>query len=280
MEQASGREVLGSYRYMEDAAWRAVVSALLFLSVCGARADEGDTNAQSPARQVALELVLAIDSSTSVSDREFLLQRRGLAAAFRDPEVCVAIERAGTGGVAVAVTQWSNAGDQVLAVRWTRLSGGETCLAFAERLDAMERRLVGGTVISGAIDFARRQILQNAYAGKRAVIDLSGDGPDRHGVEPALARDRAVEAGITINALAIMTGQYRLDRYLRANIIGGPGAFVMTASGYEDFAAAMRQKLIREITRPSLVYRSADRCHPPLRVGPIHAVSRGLPCLE
>jgi hypothetical protein len=271
---------LVGFRYLRNKAQLVGGFALLALTVYAAEAAEEDFAGQVSAREVALELVLALDSSTSVSDREFLLQRRGLAAAFRDPEVCGAIEHAGPGGVAVAVTQWSNAGDQVLAVRWTRLLGEETCEAFADRLDHMERRLVGGTVMSGAIDFARRQILRNAYAGKRAVIDLSGDGPDRHGVKPALARDRAVQAGITINALAIMTGQYHLDRYLRANIIGGPGAFVMTASGYEDFASAMRQKLIREIARPSLVNRLIDHRRPDSECSPIHARSGGLVCPE
>lgn len=225
------------------------VLSIVTVPTGGVGPDFIDTSARP---EVALELVLAIDSSTSVSDEEFRLQRQGLATAFRDPGICRAIGLAGPGGVAVAVTQWSNASDQVLAVDWTLLLDEPDCEAFAEQLERMQRRLVGGTVISGAIDFARRQILESSLPSRRAVIDLSGDGPDRHGVAPALARDRAVDAGITINALAIMTGRHRLDEYLKSNVIGGPGAFVMTASGYEDFASAMREKLIREISRPSV----------------------------
>ena len=44
---------------------------------------------------VALELLLAVDTSTSVDREEFALQQRGLAEAFRHPDVISAIERAG-----------------------------------------------------------------------------------------------------------------------------------------------------------------------------------------
>ncbi len=206
---------------------------------------------------VALELVLAVDASTSISDHEFDLQRNGLAGAFRDPEVCQAIERSSPDGIAVALTQWSNRDDQVLAVPWTHLMSEDDCRRFSARIADMRRSLVGGTVMSGALDFARAQIQENRFAGRRKVIDIVADGPDRHGVEPARARDRAVAVGITVNALAIMTGQYRLDEYLRNNIAGGPDSFVMTANGFDDFSAAIRLKLVREIGGPSVASRDS-----------------------
>jgi hypothetical protein len=230
--------------------------ALLSLAVWPMAGMSDDARAQTGADEqgtpVALELVLAVDASTSISDAEFALQRDGLSAAFRDPDVCRAIEHGGSDGIAVALIQWSNSNDQVLAVPWTHLSGAADCRFLAERIGAMRRSLVGGTVISGALHFARAQIEENRFAGRRKVIDIVADGPDRHGVEPARARDRAVAAGITVNALAIMTGQHRLDEYLRNNIAGGPDAFVMTANGFGDFSAAIRIKLIRELVGPSL----------------------------
>lgn len=42
-----------------------------------------------------LALVLAIDVSSSVDDSEYELQRRGLAEAFRDPQVAAAIRATG-----------------------------------------------------------------------------------------------------------------------------------------------------------------------------------------
>ncbi len=60
-------------------------------------------------------------------------------------------------------------------------------------------------------------------------------------------RDLAVAAGITINGLAILNEVPDLDRYYRDHVIGGPGAFMMTATDYSDFGTAIRRKLVREI---------------------------------
>src|SRR5258708_4061297 len=38
-----------------------------------------------------------------------------------------------------------------------------------------------------------------------------------------------------------------LDDWYRANVIGGPGAFLNVANGFEAFAAAFRQKLTLEV---------------------------------
>ena len=54
-----------------------------------------DVAAQAPEARVALELVLAVDSSASVDDREFELQVEGIAQAFAHPEVLAAIESLG-----------------------------------------------------------------------------------------------------------------------------------------------------------------------------------------
>ena len=54
--------------------------------------------------------------------------------------------------------------------------------------------------------------------------------------------------GITVNGLAILNEDPHLDHYYRHNVIGGDGAFVMTAADYEDFAEAILRKLLREIS--------------------------------
>ena len=64
---------------------------------------------------------------------------------------------------------------------------------------------------------------------------------------PGPARDRAVAAGITINGLAILNEEPYLAEYYYRTVIGGPGAFVMSATGYESFAEAIRLKILREL---------------------------------
>ncbi|MGH6801772.1 MAG: DUF1194 domain-containing protein, partial [Methyloceanibacter sp.] len=67
-------------------------------------------------------------------------------------------------------------------------------------------------------------------------------------VEPA--RDAAVGRGITINGLAILSDDPRLDIYYKRSLIGGADAFVEVAHDFSQFATAIRQKLIREIYPP------------------------------
>ena len=56
-----------------------------------------------------------------------------------------------------------------------------------------------------------------------------------------------MDAGIAINGLPILTLGPDLADYYRQNVIGGPGAFVIAVNSYEEFAAAVRTKLITEI---------------------------------
>ena len=79
------------------------------------------------------------------------------------------------------------------------------------------------------------------------MIDVSGDGSNNRGRPANLARDDAVAAGIGINGLPILALEPDLDRYYYDNVIGGPGAFVITARSYEAFADAILKKLITEI---------------------------------
>ena len=58
---------------------------------------------------------------------------------------------------------------------------------------------------------------------------------------------------MTVNGLAILNEVPDLSAYYAAEVIGGAGAFVEVARNYEDFAQALRRKLIREISwRPNI----------------------------
>ena len=61
-------------------------------------------------------------------------------------------------------------------------------------------------------------------------------------------RDRAVQAGIRINALAILDSVPHLDVYFEENLIGGPYSFVEIANDFRDYPAAIHRKLIKEIS--------------------------------
>lgn len=198
---------------------------------------------------VSLELVLAIDASSSINRNEFGLQMQGLAEAFRDPQVHQALAVGGTPGVAVMLLQWADSRHQSISVPWQVVFTPAEAEAFADAIDATPRFVVGGgTAIGSAITFATRLLLTNDYVGGRMVIDVSGDGRANQGEIPVRARDAAVAAGIVINGLAILNEDPALNVYYRQYVIGGPGAFVMTARDFTDYRDAIVEKLIREIS--------------------------------
>ena len=228
-----------------------LLSAALISGAATAAAQESGAG-----RRVDLELVLAVDASSSISAAEFELQIQGLAKAFRDPRVLQAIRASGDLGLAVSLVQWSDNRKQFLAVDWTLVTDPEGALAFADDVSDTPRFLIGGgTAIGGALKFAIRLLAGNEFQGRRRVIDISGDGRANQGAHPANLRDDAVALGITINGLAILNEDLAVDDYYRANVIGGTGAFVMTANDYESYALAILTKLIREIAGAPIATR-------------------------
>jgi hypothetical protein len=197
---------------------------------------------------VDLQLVLAVDTSGSVNEARFELQRRGYSAAFRHPRVLQAIRSGSTGSIAVTMVQWTGPLLQVHALPWTLLKDRITTDAFAGAIDEMPRQLFsGGTSISGAIDFSIRLFSGSGFEGLKRVIDISGDGANNRGRSVVEARDEAVAAGVVINGLPILSLEPYLDRYYYEHVIGGPGAFMIPAETYEVFADAVLRKLILEI---------------------------------
>ena len=215
--------------------------ALVFASVIAG-------TAAVPATPVTVQLVLAVDVSGSVDRSRFELQREGYAAAFRSPAVQQAIRSTSTGSIAVAMLQWTGPALHVVAVDWTLLDDTASAERFADAIARAPRALFGGgTSISGAIDYSMTMFARSPFEAQRHVIDVSGDGANNRGRPAEGARDDAVGAGVVINGLPILALEPDLDVYYRQNVIGGPGAFVIAAGSYDEFAQAIRSKLVTEI---------------------------------
>jgi len=202
---------------------------------------------------VRREVELAVDCSSSVNSYEFELQMEGIAAAFEDPAVLTALDQAGGAGIAVSLLQWSSARAQTRAIGWTRIASRRDAYAFANLVRTTGRVVSGGaTALGNAIDAAVAWTDDNPFLGERRVVDVSGDGRSNEGGSPAFARAAANRAGVTINGLAILNEEPRLARYYLAGVVGGPGAFLLTADDFDDFAVAMRRKLYFEIVGPPI----------------------------
>ena len=208
------------------------------------------------AEPVDLELVIATDVSRSIDHQEALLQREGVAAAFRNQAVIRAIGSGILGRIGVAYIDYSSRAYNRIVVDWTIVSDRESAEAFAARLLAAPLTFGRRTSISDAIEMAQEMIETNAIEGTRRAIDVSGDGPNNHGRLVSAVRDAAIARRIAINGLPIVNDRGGfgrrfylpdLDKYYLGCVIGGPGAFLVVANSFEDFALAIRRKLILEI---------------------------------
>ncbi|MDB5412343.1 MAG: hypothetical protein JWR10_678 [Rubritepida sp.] len=213
------------------------------------------THAARALEPVDVELILAVDVSRSVDAEEQEMQFNGYAAAFRDRRLVEAMERGPVGSIACTLFTWSDWNIQEHLVPWMKLEGPDSAERFARAIDAAPRRTHLYTSISGAMDFAGR-LFGEGFEGTRRVVDISGDGINNSGREVGLAREDLLNQGIVVNGLAVLDrtppppglgAMQPLDDYYRERVIGGPGAFLMVADGFESFEQAVRRKIIREV---------------------------------
>jgi hypothetical protein len=108
------------------------------------------------------------------------------------------------------------------------------------------------TAMGKALAHAGHALTQSP--GCRAqTIDVSGDGWNNDGFEPATAYRIPQLEGVTVNALVIDAGPEDGDLLLdwfQSEVLRGPAAFSILADGYEDFERAMTEKLRREVELP------------------------------
>ena len=206
-------------------------------------------------QDVDIELVLAVDVSSSVDNVEQILQRRGYVAAFRDPEVIAAITSGSFGRIAVTYVEW--AGDyHKVVVPWRIIQSESDARAFAGELASKPISHADLTSISGGLLFAADQFVESPASGLRRTIDISGDGANNSGPPVASTRDALVAQGITINGLPIVIrpsqitwpiGSVDLGLYYEDCVIGGSGAFTVKVEDQSGFQLAIRHKLFLEI---------------------------------
>lgn len=229
---------------------RSVVALLAFLFAAVAAPDAG---AQ---QSVDMELVLAVDVSGSIDEEEAILQRRGYMEALVHPQVIQTIKSGYHGRIAVAYVEWAGDHYQRLVADWSVIADEASGRRFVDALSKVPVTTELWTSISGAITYSARLFDPARFSSKRRVIDISGDGPNNRGDYVTVARDVAVRSGIAINGLAIINDRPSrygiapmrdLDLYYEDCVIGGRGSFVVVAESFQDFARAVRRKLILEI---------------------------------
>jgi Ca-activated chloride channel family protein len=204
--------------------------------------------AAAPAGACETALVLSIDVSGSIDKGDYRLQAEGLAAALRDPAVADALV---AGQVALAVVHWSGVDQQALVLPWQRMLTLGSVRRFAEAAARAPRAFEGSdTAVGEGLRFALAQFPAVADCD-RLVIDISGDGQENAGFTDARARSEARAMGVAVNAIAIEEPgpASPISRYYLTWVVT-PGGFVVTARGLQDYAASLRLKLLRELSKP------------------------------
>lgn len=255
------------------AAGRVVAALWAALSLCGAALAQDGPQAAPP----RTALVLSIDVSGSVDEGRYHLQLEGIAEALEDPVTLSAISATGGAGIWLAVVTWAD-GARV-AVDWRRVASLADARAVAAEVRRIPRVAGDFTCLGGMLRVVSQRLIPALPTPvETLVVDVSGDGIDNCGdvAEVRAERDAVLALGATINGLPILVpgendvvgvGAFRapgyglralparpdtaattLDAWYRDNVVGGPGAFLLAAKGYEDFSRALRRKLVTEIS--------------------------------
>ena len=212
--------------------------------------------APAMARACDLALLLTVDVSGSIDAKEYRVQMDGLAAALRDGIVVEALidQRA-----SVSLMQWTGEGRQHVSMPWTEVASAEHAEVLAIAVEEMQRQWSQYSTAIGDALLASAELIETAPDCKRKVVDVSGDGISNEGPLVEYGRKRLAGQGVTVNAVVIETDDTDLTGYFWENVITGPGAFVVTAAGFEEYPLRIRQKLIREVAKQVAVGPEVER---------------------
>lgn len=225
--------------------------------------------------QVDTALIVSIDVSSSVDADRYKLQMEGIAKALEDPGVIDAIVGGPNGGILFAMVTWADR--PTMSLPWVRIASKQDALALAARVRKLP--LAGGefTCMTKMLRSVNDKIVPQIPAkALRVVIDVSGDGPENCNPDEPIetVRDELVANGVTINGLPILQGANEggatgqpvvptpagkdaakaeadpagIEDWFKAHVQAGAGSFVLPANGYGDFARAIRQKFVIEIS--------------------------------
>jgi len=216
-----------------------------------------------------LALLLALDVSSSVDAAEDKLQRGGLANALIAPEVQAAF-LAAPQPIALAAYEWSGRYNQEILLDWFLIEGAEDLYVAAQTIGRSKRSHNDFPTAMGYALGYGAGMFQNAPDCLRRTLDMAGDGENNEGFPPAAAYAEFPFGGVTVNGLVVNAADYEAEvsliDFYRREVLHGPGAFLEIAQGFEDYERAMRRKLEREASPPSIgsVVRQRPEARAPL----------------
>ncbi|MEM6587283.1 MAG: DUF1194 domain-containing protein [Pseudomonadota bacterium] len=228
------------------------------------------TQAQAQCRQA---LALALDVSGSVDATEYRLQLDGVARALLHPDVEAALLMIPSAPVRLMVFEWSTRHHQRPIIGWTDITNRDDIVRVADILLRTQASPVENpsTAIGEAMIYGARELNAQRDCWQK-TLDISGDGPANLGLHPEEVSEKAV-GDVVINGLVIGPDSpaninknrhnlKTLMQYYTDYVIRGAASFAEPASDFQDFEAAMRRKLIRELQPPAVSQLNPDQPHP------------------
>lgn len=203
-------------------------------------------------------LSLGLDVSSSVDHSEYQLQLDGVIAALNAPTVRQILLVQPETPVRLHVFEWSGPVNHTVIVPWTAIQTEADLVRVSALLQAHERGVPAPNTAIGSAMLQGFEYLNQQSDCWMRTLDLSGDGETNTGPLPEELGDDLLPPGVIVNGLVVGSGNFFGDRvsvaaledlrdYYEANVIRGPGAFVEVALSYEDYAATMERKLLREL---------------------------------
>ncbi len=211
--------------------------------------------AQAACRQA---LSLGLDVSSSVDDAEYRLQLNGVVAALNSETVQEILFAQPDAPIRLHVFEWSGPVNHREIVPWTEIRSPVDLSRVNALLLEHERGVAAPTTAIGSAILQGYAYLAPHTDCWQRTLDLSGDGATNTGPPPETIPESQRPPGLTVNGLVVGAGNANrgdatyvdikeLSAYYETKVIRGPGAFVEVALGYEDFAATMERKLVREL---------------------------------
>jgi hypothetical protein len=202
-----------------------------------------------------INIVTALDVSDSIDAQSTRIEIDGMAQAILAPEILQAIHAGHYRRVGFAIFAWHEGAYPEL-VSWTIIGNDQDARAVSQQLHEVQPSEFGVSVdrmvaprmtdLSGAIDHAAVLLLTAPFATDHMVLNVIGNGWDNVGEGPTYARDRLVGKGGTINGVILGEDPVLAD-YFRQNVIGGPGAFLITARDNGSITEALARKFLRDV---------------------------------
>ena len=208
------------------------------------------------AKSVDIAIVVSLDRSESIDAEEARAQIDGLVFTLRHSRFRDTVASGWFGRIALTVVTWSSFGRHEVILPWMQIAGAgdaEVAAVILELDYARQRVARHGTQtdVAFAIEVGMKQIDTLPWAAGQSVVNVVSDGISNIGRVATVDRDVALARGITINGLIMARGKAIkvLTRYFRRQVIGGPTSFVQGSTSNQDFADAMRRKILLEMVR-------------------------------